>query len=636
MQNYEQAVGYVRNFLSDNHYCHTLVLANERCFKKLEAYLKQEGTDYTPQKADEWFSTYVDQVADTDRRHYKVALLRLRDIYECGKIRSEHDTRHFMSYTILKDGLKNSLDTFLLDLGKNLSPDTVVNYKQSCARFLAFMQKAGVCRISDITFDLLCTFYQADVHQGRWGKSQVNSHVSAMLTFFFKHHDVPYGFSILFHYLSHGKGCYWNTVSLEAHDKIASAMASSSTITARKLYEYKEISNSLHTDNKYSKTTISTNNRAMDLLILFLEMNGYGYNPEIAGIWFEETRRHFKNDLPTIRRSLCMAADYYHSAQIRLGAVYLTKPRAFDLLPEWCRKAADRYVDTKEKEGWKKSTMDMIRSSICRFCQYLDGIGIRSFREVDASHIKQFNTNDKHKTPHGKNAYNTRIRKFLIYLGEQGYLDNPMLFLSLTRTSAPKETIVVVLTKEEMDQLNEQLENSDGRLSLRKKAMLLLGLKMGMRSSDIVKLKIDDVDWNTASIRFVQEKTAVEVSLPMPAEVGNALFRYIMEERHSKADRNIFLSEKAPHKPVGRSVCGCALDTALPDRNVEGSGFHVTRKTYATNLLRGGVGAGMVAEALGQRGNSSVHRYLSLDTERMRMCPLSLEDCGIGRWGNGR
>ena len=74
-------------------------------------------------------------------------------------------------------------------------------------------------------------FYQADVHQGRWGKSQVNSHVSAMLMFFFKHHDVPYGFSILFHYLSHGKGCYWNTVSLEAHDKIASAMASSSTIT---------------------------------------------------------------------------------------------------------------------------------------------------------------------------------------------------------------------------------------------------------------------------------------------------------------------------------------------------------------------------------------------------------------------
>lgn len=636
MQNYEQAVEYVRNFLSDNHYCHTLVLANERCFKKLGAYLKQEGTDYTPQMADEWFSTYADQVADTDRSHYKVTLLRLQDVYECGEIRPEHDTRHLMSYTILTDGLKNCLDTFLLDLGKKLSPDTVVNYKQSCARFLAFLQKAGVCRIRDITFDLLCTFYQTDVHQGRWGKPQVNSHVSAMLMFFFEQQDMPYGFSILFHYLSHGRGCYWNTVSLEAHDKIAAAMASSATITTRELYEYKEMLNRLHADNGYSKTIISTNNRAVDLLILFLEMNGYGYNPEIAEIWFEETRRYFKNDLPTIRRSLYMAADYFHSAGIRLEAVYLTKPRAFDLLPEWCREPAGRYVDTKEKEGWAKSTLDMIRSSICRFCSYLDGVGIRSFSEVGVSHIKQFNTNDTHKTPHGKNAYNTRIRKFLIYLGEQGYLDNPMLFISLTRTSAPKETIVVVLTKEEMDQLNEQLEGDDSRLSLRKKAMLLLGLKMGLRSSDIVKLKIDDINWDTASIRFVQEKTAVEVNLPMPAEVGNALFRYIMEERHSKADKNIFLSEKAPHKPVGRSVCGRVLDTALPDRNVEGSGFHVTRKTYATSLLRGGIGAGMVAEALGQRGSSSVHRYLSLDAERMRMCPLSLDNYGIGRWDNGR
>ena len=64
---------------------------------------------------------------------------------------------------------------------------------------------------------------------------------------------------------------------------------------------------------------------------------------------------------------------------------------------------------------------------------------------------------------------------------------------------------------------------------------------------------------------------------------------------------------------MGRTTCGRALKTALPDRKVEGSGFHVTRKTYATNLLRSGVGAGTVADALGQRGTTSVHRYLSLD-----------------------
>lgn len=118
----------------------------------------------------------------------------------------------------------------------------------------------------------------------------------------------------------------------------------------------------------------------------------------------------------------------------------------------------------------------------------------------------------------------------------------------------------------------------------------------------------------------------------MPTEVGNAIYRYITEERHTKVLQNIFLSEKAPHKPVGRAVCGRALETALPDRNVEGSGFHVTRKTFATNLLRKGVGTNTVSDALGQRGTASVHRYLSLDTDRMRMCPLTLQDCGIGGW----
>ena len=166
--------------------------------------------------------------------------------------------------------------------------------------------------------------------------------------------------------------------------------------------------------------------------------------------------------------------------------------------------------------------------------------------------------------------------------------------------------------------------------------MLLLGLKMGLRASDVVNLSIDDISWDKASIRFIQQKTVVEIEIPMPTEVGNALYRYITEERHKKSEKKIFLSERAPHKPIKRSSCNRALKSALPDRNVEGSGFHVMRKTYATRLLQNGVGAPMVAEALGQRGTTAVHRYLSLDTDRMRMCSLSLTECRIGGWNHGR
>jgi len=102
-----------------------------------------------------------------------------------------------------------------------------------------------------------------------------------------------------------------------------------------------------------------------------------------------------------------------------------------------------------------------------------------------------------------------------------------MLFIALPCTSAPKETIVVVLSEDEMAQLNTELYSNDSLLSLRKKAMLLLGLKMGMRSSDIVKLEYDDINWETASIRFIQDKTEVEVDLPMPTDVGNTLLLFV-------------------------------------------------------------------------------------------------------------
>ena len=119
------------------------------------------------------------------------------------------------------------------------------------------------------------------------------------------------------------------------------------------------------------------------------------------------------------------------------------------------------------------------RSAVCRFCTYLCESGIHSFNDVTFSVIKTFNRQDGHRTPAGKNAYNGCIRKFLAYLGEQGLVDNSMLFAALSSTYAPRETIVVVLTDDELTQLYEQINRDDSSLTLRKKAMLLLGLKMG-------------------------------------------------------------------------------------------------------------------------------------------------------------
>ena len=116
---------------------------------------------------------------------------------------------------------------------------------------------------------------------------------------------------------------------------------------ALKPFNYKDILVQLHRNNDYSKNVTTLNNRAVDLLILFLEMNGYAYNPDIAMVWFEEIRPHFGKQADSYRRALCMIADYHHTSSIYLESVYRVTPSHFYQLPAWCFSAADGYVETK-------------------------------------------------------------------------------------------------------------------------------------------------------------------------------------------------------------------------------------------------------------------------------------------------
>lgn len=76
------------------------------------------------------------------------------------------------------------------------------------------------------------------------------------------------------------------------------------------------------------------------------------------------------------------------------------------------------------------------------------------------------------------------------------------------------------------------------------------------------------------------------------------------------------------------------LKRILPQRSVPGSGFHVTRKTFSTHKLQRGIPPERISSAIGQRSVKSLTPYLSLDGERLSMCPLSLESLNIP-WKGG-
>jgi integrase len=161
--------------------------------------------------------------------------------------------------------------------------------------------------------------------------------------------------------------------------------------------------------------------------------------------------------------------------------------------------------------------------------------------------------------------------------------------------------------------------------------MVCIGLSMGFRASDITGLCFENINWKQRSIRIIQQKTGKALLMPMPVKTGNVLFRYLRDGRPKSDEPFVFIRHKAPYGKLSIKTCTIALWSILPERKGVYGGFHVTRRTFATNILRNGAGAGRIMDALGHTDPTSVMKYLSMDEDRMRLCPLMLSDLSLNR-----
>ena len=197
------------------------------------------------------------------------------------------------------------------------------------------------------------------------------------------------------------------------------------------------------------------------LLYLFMDVNGLRYEPLAAWTWAESMRPSLSGgEFSACRRTIALLEQGYESVERDLARPFVFRETLRDRLPEWCASLVDAFLKAKAAEGWKKSTIDMFRTCACRFCLFADAIGVTSFADVTADHVKLFNVEDRHATPEGKNAFNSQVRQFLEWLGCRDELSNPHLYLALPNVAAPRETAVVTLTADEQGELERALERA--------------------------------------------------------------------------------------------------------------------------------------------------------------------------------
>lgn len=622
MEQYDKNVTVILEFLVAENFSASVISLHRLCYKALRKHLTEEKIFYSSDAAYRWIDD--NKACWNYRQHtgWRHCVDQLEDVYAKGHILPDHLGVRKSAYCLLSETLKAELDDFL-DNGV-ANPDDG-RYRISCARFLLYLQYKGLQSISQLDYSGLLGFHKDDYHKSSISKDVYEDLIRVFLRYSSDHGKCPLGFSLALNKLLIHQIVEIPDTELPGTNQTEFPVISWSIIETF----LKEMANA-----RYKKTVLKSTRHILTLCYIFLDMHSFSRTEENLWLWFNHVKPFLGTGWKQCRRSLCQFLHYLKTGIITTA--YTGDPSyvpPLDRLPVWACDSIRSYLALLEREGWKKSTITIHRSCCIRFCQYMQEHGINDFCEITTDTLQDFNRKDIHTTPEGKAAYNCRIRSFLIYLYEQGMVCNPYLYKALPTMSAPRTVIVQTLSPEDMAYIWSVNSDTLSPVELRDYAIVCVGLTMGFRASDIVSLRFANIDWTRRSICLTQEKTGKNIALPMPVRTGNILFRYLRDGRPESADIHVFIKHKAPFKGLHRCVCAKALKRFLPQADTYSNGFHVLRRTFATNLLRGNTKAELIADSLGHSTDNTVHKYLSLDEERMRQCPISLGNAGISLKG---
>lgn len=284
--------------------------------------------------------------------------------------------------------------------------------------------------------------------------------------------------------------------------------------------------------------------------------------------------------------------------------------------------------------GYEKNTADDVEWSIRRFLFFLQQIDHNTLAAVNDSHVRRFimyiAKAYSDGTLHNVMCY---LRSFCTYTHEHGFL--PVDVSGLFMTSVQRENrIYPCISDEEISKLLAAIDTNTP-LGKRDFAMLQLGLTLGMRTIDVVNLKLQDINWTRGEIHLVQRKTRHSVFLPLMPEAGQAIADYILNGRPACNTDYIFLTVSAPVRKIhDETGMGWMFNKYLRKAGIEkeafdGKSFHSLRRRIATKMIIAGTPVTTVSQVLGQVKTESVRQYLSFDSENLRRCACDFRGIAV-------
>jgi site-specific recombinase XerD len=148
-------------------------------------------------------------------------------------------------------------------------------------------------------------------------------------------------------------------------------------------------------------------------------------------------------------------------------------------------------------------------------------------------------------------------------------------------------------------------------------AILMLVARLGLRSAEVARLELGDIDWRAGEI-VVRGKTRRHDRLPVPCDVGEALAAYLCQARPPTPIRQVFLARKAPMRAIRPDLVSDVTRRACDRAGLPRVGAHRLRHALATEMLRRGATLVEVSQVLRHRDLATTAIYAKVDLGTLR------------------
>ncbi len=272
-----------------------------------------------------------------------------------------------------------------------------------------------------------------------------------------------------------------------------------------------------------------------------------------------------------------------------------------------------------EKQYSNENTVRFYDYEVFCLFKYLESIRIYDIKCITAGIVVDYIKSTK------QNRQRAVLCGLRLYFN---YINRADLFAVIDGMHAYRtKRIIPVLSSDEIQRIMDAIHF--GTVSNRDAAIVLFGLTTGIRAADLINLRLSSIDWTNETVSFKQSKTGNYVFLPLSVSLGNAVARYLSEERPNAGNDYLFVRSIAPFDPLAGhtscySIVKSVFKTARISKDARIFGMHMLRHNAASTMVKNEVPIPTIAAILGHADIDTTDIYITTDEKNLRECVLPL------------